>query len=514
MDSEIEAEHIGTDFEFRTLYFPVLALAGIVFIGDWLLWGHDWGVSFAFYLAVVGAGHALLNFKRLHTQSAIFGFLALFLALLPVIEVFNSLSFLIAGTGTFIACMIFRGGLPNNWAERIELFAFASLFSISRFPRFVNFAFNHGGQRNLITRMSVWILPIIFAGVFILLFAEANPVLQQWLEAIDLASFVNFVFSARFIFIVALAWITCPFIEQKMTRFLLSRSIKQMIGFKNSQPNEKHSSYHQAFFGTGFFERSLILFNIIFALQTLLDLTYLYGGMGLPDGMSYASYAHRGAYPLVAASLLAGLFALIALRPGGAGEKSSTVKWMMYIWLGQNLMLVGSSIFRLNLYIEAYKLSYWRIAALIWMAMVAAGLVLIIARFVLKKDFGWLFSANLAILLGTLYMTSFVNLPGFIASYNLRHSSLVVKNGPKLDWHYLETLGVSAYPAVLRVQNVMEQVQPNTIEVMKLERVSLVLKKKSELLGLQNWRSWSFRNQRSAWAIESSSEQRTESRVQ
>ena len=150
-------------------------------------------------------------------------------------------------------------------------------------------------------------------------------------------------------------------------------------------------------------------------------------------------------------ALLAGLFAMIALRPGGAGEKSSIVKWMMYIWLGQNLMLVGSSIFRLNLYIEAYSLSYWRIAALIWMAMVAAGLVLIVARFVMKKNFGWLFSANLAIFwLGTLYLTSFVNLPGFIASYNLRHSSLVVKNGPKLDWNYLEKLGVPAYPAVLR----------------------------------------------------------------
>ena len=46
--------------------------------------------------------------------------------------------------------------------------------------------------------------------------------------------------------------------------------------------------------------RSLILFNALFALQTVLDLTYLWGGASLPDGMSHAEYAHRGAYPLIA----------------------------------------------------------------------------------------------------------------------------------------------------------------------------------------------------------------------
>ena len=45
--------------------------------------------------------------------------------------------------------------------------------------------------------------------------------------------------------------------------------------------------------------RSLILFNALFALQTVLDLTYLWGGANLPDGMTLAEYAHRGAYLLI-----------------------------------------------------------------------------------------------------------------------------------------------------------------------------------------------------------------------
>ena len=60
----------------------------------------------------------------------------------------------------------------------------------------------------------------------------------------------------------------------------------------------------------------LAVFNIIFALQTLLDVIYLCGGAALPRGLTYASYAHRGSYPLIAAALLAAAFVIVTFRPG------------------------------------------------------------------------------------------------------------------------------------------------------------------------------------------------------
>ena len=53
------------------------------------------------------------------------------------------------------------------------------------------------------------------------------------------------------------------------------------------------------------------MFNALFAVQTVLDLTYLWGGVALPDGMTYATYAHRGAYPLIVTALLAAGFVLV-----------------------------------------------------------------------------------------------------------------------------------------------------------------------------------------------------------
>ena len=51
--------------------------------------------------------------------------------------------------------------------------------------------------------------------------------------------------------------------------------------------------------------RSLILFNLLFAVQTVLDIVYLWGNVALPADISYASYAHRGAYPLILTALIA-----------------------------------------------------------------------------------------------------------------------------------------------------------------------------------------------------------------
>jgi Domain of unknown function (DUF4153) len=64
--------------------------------------------------------------------------------------------------------------------------------------------------------------------------------------------------------------------------------------------NAEPGSGFPGLFGADTILRSLILFNLLFAVQTLLDAIYLWGNAALPGGISYADYAHRGAYPLIA----------------------------------------------------------------------------------------------------------------------------------------------------------------------------------------------------------------------
>ena len=232
----------------------------------------------------------------------------------------------------------------------------------------------------------------------------------------------------------------------------------------------------------------LILFNALFALQTGLDLVYLWGGVALPDGLTYAEYAHRGAYPLIATALLAAGFVLIAMRPGGPAEKSRLIRPLVLVWPGQNILLVISSILRLDLYVAAYSLTYLRLAAFIWMMLVAAGLLLMLIQILLRKPNSWLVAANAATLALVLYGCCFINAPWVVASYNVEHCREVGGTGPNLDLKYIATLG----PQALAVLEAHRKQIPALLIAMDL----WFPRARDSFARSQNWRAWGFRTWR------------------
>ena len=237
--------------------------------------------------------------------------------------------------------------------------------------------------------------------------------------------------------------------------------------------------------------RSLILFNALFALQTGLDLVYLWGGAALPDGLTYAEYAHRGAYPLIATALLAAGFVLIAMRPGGPAEQSRLIRPLVLVWTGQNILLVISSILRLDLYVAAYSLTRLRFAAFIWMMLVTAGLLLMLIQMILKKPNSWLVAANAATLALVLYGCCFINAPRLIASYNVEHSREAGGPGPNLDLRYLASLGSQALPVLEAHMKEIPALWPIALDF----RICL---DRDRFRRLGNWRAWGFR----AWRLE------------
>ena len=191
------------------------------------------------------------------------------------------------------------------------------------------------------------------------------------------------------------------------------------------------------------------MFNIVFAVQISLDATYLIGGATLPEGMTYASYAHRGAYTLIFTALLAAAFVLFATRPGSHSGASKRVRSLVLAWTAQNVLLVAFSIQRLWIYVDVYALTYWRIAAFIWMALVLIGLILIVAKLLRQLTNRWLVSSNLISLCAVLYLTSLTNVPGVIADFNVR--AALQPQAVPLDAGYLYTLGPAALPAIDRL---------------------------------------------------------------
>ena len=181
-------------------------------------------------------------------------------------------------------------------------------------------------------------------------------------------------------------------------------------------------------------------------------ITFPADGARLPAGVTMADYAHRGAYALIVTALLAGLFVLVTLRPGSPGAASPAVRRLVTLWIVQNVLLVASSALRTLDYVDAYSMTVLRLSALIWMALVATGLMLILWRLLGERSSAWLVNANALAAAVVLTGCTLVDLRATAAAWNVdtairRHTPLA-----DLDLCYLDTLGPSAILPLARLE--------------------------------------------------------------
>ena len=175
--------------------------------------------------------------------------------------------------------------------------------------------------------------------------------------------------------------------------------------------------------------------------------------------------------------------------------RSRLVRALVFLWIGQNVLLVLSSMLRLDLYVEVYSLTEWRCAAFVWMLLVAAGLILIVARIVLERTNRWLVWANAAVLALTLYICSLVDFSGTIARFNVMHSREIAGTGQPADIAYLCGLGPAALPALDMLAAKIKANAKGWLPESSVYdcRQSLELRHAARM---GDWRAWTFRGYR------------------
>ena len=332
-----------------------------------------------------------------------------------------------------------------------------------------------------------WIFPLGLGFAFVGLFILANPLIALWIEDAVWDFLQELILPRRLLLWVlagTFAWAAlrpgwAPADET-------SWPLDAAAGEDAPLPGE-------SFMTPGAMTRALVLFNAIFLVQTAMDSVYLLGGSALPEGFTYAEYAHRGAYPLVATALLAGAVVLAALRPGSATERSTPVRVLTYVWIGQNVFLVFTSAWRLALYIEAYSLTRLRVAAFLWMGLVALGLGFLVARMVWRWSGRMLLNANGLALIALLLGVCFVNVDRMVADFNVDNCREMGGPGNYIDLYYLEVLGPDALPALkkLRAAHVLGSEQQHMADY-AYERLLTRLGQE-----LSHWRRWTLR----AWDL-------------
>jgi formylglycine-generating enzyme required for sulfatase activity len=497
---------------YRTLTLLCAAIA-VTALADFLFYRHAPGISVAIFAMALCVAALVANPVRARFLELFAAFGVLAAALAPAIEDFGPLSLLFAAAGASVFALVATGWQARTAGDRIVDVVLMIVSGPPRLLADLGGAIEEAWRRDIAKHganwLLAWIVPVGLGGLFLVLFSQANPLIERWLTSVDRPNWKDLDL-ARPLFWVATVALTWTFLRVRIAGRLTIQHIIEAVEQELSPTDPSAQTPPAApapaegpLFGRTAILRSLVLFNALFAVQSVLDLSYLWGGLALPEGMTYATYAHRGAYPLIVTALLAGGFVLAAMQPGSSIARSGLMRALVFLWIGQNVLLVMSSILRLDLYVEVYSLTELRCAAFVWMLLVAAGLVLIVARIVLERTNRWLVWANAAVLTLTLYVCGLIDFPGTIARFNVLHSREVAGAGQLVDVAYLCQLGPAALPALdmlAKAKANSEGWQPkyNLLAC----RLSLEGRHTARMA---DWRAWTFRGYRLKQYFEDSS---------
>lgn len=436
-----------------------IGLVGLILLADFLFWQQEVGLS----LAIFALGLVLASGMGLPVRSRIKGGLVGLIGALPVIDYVQPLSlvWLAAGVSAAIVMQHAAGEvvprliarsfgfllcLPAQWLQSL------ALSSLLR-PKVRSDGASFG-----VKWLKDWAFPLGGSLVFLALLMDANPLF------LSLGSEVMspWVVLKRVMFWAGIALFILPFLRPSLP--------------ERQVPNLPRPQLPGMGLNAGSVLRALIMFNVLIGAQMISDAAVLAGGAELPMGMTYAEYAHRGAYPLLATAMLAMGFALVS-RP--FWDTHDLIRPLMLLWLGQNFALTGAAALRLDLYIDAYGQTYLRLYALIWMALVAFGLLLAGLQMLLNRSTSWLVARAAVGAAIVLYVCAFVNFAGIIATHNLARS------GTDLD--YLCDLGPMASGAFALAQ----KTAGNALTPLRHAPYPCAAAKAPSLHG---WRDWGFRS--------------------
>lgn len=490
-------------FKKDKFFLQVCILTFLIFIADLFFFNKSLGLSVPIFILLTACCATVTTVSNRNLENNKLLFLIPIAAILPGIETYNLLTLFIGVTGLLFYVVMINNKSQRPFEEWLK--TFTSFFDIAPLQFFKDtktikckIAKSTNKENKIEEILTSLFFPILFSVGFLILFAAANPLISQWFLNLEFnnTTIINIFYRISLWLLVAITiWPLVRYSKKSLPK----NNLPQAMNEKNSVLDEK--SFLQEYLPASAVTLSLLAFNIIFAIQTYLDIFYLWGNNQLPAGMSYADYVHKGAYILTFTVILAAIFILIVMNKNRENDLTKFTRFLILLWTFQNIILVISTLMRMQLYIEAFALTYLRISALIWMLLILIGLSLILIRVLYKRSNIWLVRTNMISLFSVLYVVSFLNLPHIISTYNVNST---IKNHEKnIDLDYLISLGENTLPALIRIAPIYaSRISPDlsynhSFNVRNRRLKNHIIGSPSVLLNSEtNWNVWSFRRYR------------------
>jgi hypothetical protein len=296
------------------------------------------------------------------------------------------------------------------------------------------------GARALLPFLRGLLLALPVAIVFVALLASADVVFANWIGSLlnmELPDVREVLWHV--LLVLSVAWVLAGGLA-----FAISRGgVEDGESWESALDSESHT------IKIGFIEGAVVLtvVNLIFMAFGWIQLSYLFGGQAniAADGFTYADYARRGFFELIAVSVLT-MGLILGLHNFTWREtRLHTVTFRalatsMVVFTG---ILLTSAFYRMWMYEEAYGFTHLRLAVHVfevWLALLFIWLVFTLWRSPRRFAVG----AFVAVL-GFLATLNLINLDSTIAERNLAR---YVSTG-KIDVSYLARLSEDAVPTLL-----------------------------------------------------------------
>jgi hypothetical protein len=282
--------------------------------------------------------------------------------------------------------------------------------------------------------LKLLIIPILLLSIFITIYRYANPVFnrifynfdlyfeqfRKWIEQYLSLGHIVFLVFATFVFTGILytgrhtigSWLEKNRKDQ-LHRIRREKSVSffkvKMMGLKDE-------------YRTGMI--ILLMLNLLLLLVNITEIMWLNGEYHNTSAPEMSQNVHEGTGLLIFSIVLSILILLTLFRknlnfyPKNAWLVRGAISWILL-----NMIMGVNVALRNWFYISQYGLTYKRIGVYFFLALVLAGLVLLLIKIIRKKTTWFLVYANAWVFYTAFILLAFVHWDSMIISYNARKSA-------------------------------------------------------------------------------------------
>ena len=197
------------------------------------------------------------------------------------------------------------------------------------------------------------------------------------------------------------------------------------------------------------------LISALFLIFIGFQITYLFGGEAniIKAGFTYAEYARRGFWELLAVAFLS-LLVLLASEKYSGSELKKDRRFLVpaLILIAEVAIVIVSAFKRLSLYIDTYGMTTLRFYVAGFIMLLLVLFIILAIKFIKSKQEQFFAFGTLLSVAGFLIVVNIINPDAFIAKANLKQFN---KTG-KVDVYYVSALSVDATAYKIQLYNQLE----------------------------------------------------------